>query len=439
MRNNDWNHYFIRMDDKKQRKRDKKEEKRAKKLTEKSFDSPVNPLTDHQQNDYESQSSGEENEWDGKETAGTALKAVSDAPEPVKTTLSAAVPEVQMGVITPHVPPVTSVKKVVIRTDEFLKKSEVEEYVDEPMFDVDSISRPLKKVPSTSTTTPGTARVRDPWGVLSRKVTETLQPVKFSAKDPIFSEKFSSPQTYHEKLQRQIWPDTANKDELNKGYYALEAARKFAGPGLRSDDPNPPPEEADFSKEEIDLLIKCYMASNIIKDIPKNVETTKTQVREHIIREDTCIYFEDEFNRSFDFKVIGKMIDDYLNDTSLKSINALYHKYRVEMLVDRAVEEEVEINTEFGMDVDTAKAVIRKRGPERVRNEIKDIQTQETIVHDLSRMKLLQKLTVDFMNPWYHEMLLHIRRPNAFHWKQYVLENPLNEWEQKLKLFHGNN
>jgi hypothetical protein len=120
------------------------------------------------------------------------------------------------------------------------------------------------------------------------------------------------------------------------------------------------------------------------------------------------------------------MIDDYLNDTSLKSINALHHKYRVEMLVDKAVEEEVEINTEFGMDVDTAKAVIRKRGPERMRNEIKDIQTQETIVHDLSRMKLLQKLTVDFINPWYHEMLLHIRRPNAFHWKQYVLENPLS-------------
>jgi len=35
MKDNDWNHYFLRMDDKKQRKRDKKEEKRAKKLTEK--------------------------------------------------------------------------------------------------------------------------------------------------------------------------------------------------------------------------------------------------------------------------------------------------------------------------------------------------------------------------------------------------------------------
>ena len=66
------------------------------------------------------------------------------------------------------------------------------------------------------------------------------------------------------------------------------------------------------------------------------------------------------------------------------------------MLVDRAVEEEVEINAEFGMDVDTARAVIRKLDPKRMRNEIKDIQTQETIVHDLLRMKLLQKLTVDF-------------------------------------------
>ena len=86
-----------------------------------------------------------------------------------------------------------------MRTDEFLKKSEKEQYVVKPMFDVDSILRPLKKVPSTSTTAPGTARVRDPWGVLSRKDTDTLQPVKFSAKDPILSEKFSSPQTYHEK------------------------------------------------------------------------------------------------------------------------------------------------------------------------------------------------------------------------------------------------
>ena len=68
-------------------------------------------MTDHQQNDYESQSSGEENEGDGKETAGKALKAVSDASEPVKTTLSAAVPEAQMGVITSHVPPVTPVKR----------------------------------------------------------------------------------------------------------------------------------------------------------------------------------------------------------------------------------------------------------------------------------------------------------------------------------------
>ena len=70
----------------------------------KKFDSPVNMSIDHQQNDCESQSSGEENEWDEKETAETALKAVSDAPEPVKTTLSATVPEVEWG-LSPHMYP----------------------------------------------------------------------------------------------------------------------------------------------------------------------------------------------------------------------------------------------------------------------------------------------------------------------------------------------
>ena len=65
---------------------------------------------------------------------------------------------------------------------------------------------------------------------------------------------------------------------------------------------------------------------------------TKKQVREHSVSEKICIYFDEEFGRSFYFKVIGKMIDDYLNDTSLKTINALYHKYRVELLIDKSVE-----------------------------------------------------------------------------------------------------
>ena len=61
--------------------------------------------------------------------------------------LSAEVPEVQFEVITLRFPPVTSVKKVVIRTDEYLKKSEVEEIVEQLMFDVQSASKPLRKVP----------------------------------------------------------------------------------------------------------------------------------------------------------------------------------------------------------------------------------------------------------------------------------------------------
>jgi len=91
----------------KSREKRKKGRETSLKAHGKKFDSPVNLSTDHQQNDCESQSSGKENEWDGKETAETALKAVSDATEPVKLILSAAVPEVQMRVITSHVPPVT--------------------------------------------------------------------------------------------------------------------------------------------------------------------------------------------------------------------------------------------------------------------------------------------------------------------------------------------
>jgi hypothetical protein len=53
------------------------------------------------------------------------------------------------------------------------------------------------------------------------------------------------------------------------------------------------------------------------------------------------------------------MIDDYLNDTSLKTINALYHKYRVELLIDKSVEGEAEVEAEhgiLGLDIEQAKA-----------------------------------------------------------------------------------
>ena len=237
--------------------------------------SPNEMLTDRVQGDLDSQPSDDEVEGDEDEdeTLETFIRTVPDASEATKLTLSPTVPEGQFGVITPHVPSVTSVKKVVVQMDEYLKKSEVETTVDEPMFISDSISKPLKKVPSLSMTTPGSARLRDPLGQLSRKMTGSLQPVKFNAKDPVFSEKFSSPVSYQEKLHRQIWPDSSDTEALNKGYYTLEAARKLAGPGYRSEDqPDPTGKEADMSSEEIELLIKCYMASNIIKGMPQNVD-----------------------------------------------------------------------------------------------------------------------------------------------------------------------
>ena len=66
MKDNDQNHYFIRMNKLKQQKKEKKEAKQAETFAEKNFDSPVDMSTDHQQNDCESQSSGKENKWDKK-------------------------------------------------------------------------------------------------------------------------------------------------------------------------------------------------------------------------------------------------------------------------------------------------------------------------------------------------------------------------------------
>ena len=137
-------------------------------------------------------------------------------------------------------------------------------------------------------------------------------------------------------------------------------------------------------------------------------------------KESTHIYFDEEFSRSFEFKVIGKMIDDDLYDTSLKSINALYHKYRVEMLVDKEVEGEAEVEAEhgiLGLSTEQAIKMIRKREPAALRESVQEHQFQETIVRDVSKWKLLSRSTVDNLVPWYHEMLLHIRHPKAFHWK----------------------
>ena len=55
----------------------------------------------------------------------------------------------------------------------------------------------------------------------------------------------------------------------------------------------------------------------------------------------------------------------------------------------------------------------------------------------MSRAKLLYRLTVENLVPWYHKMLFHIRLPKAYHWKKYVLDLPIVKWEQKLSLKHG--
>ena len=138
------------MDDQKRRKRNKNKAREARRAAKKRSGS----LSEHTevlpQDATEVASSNEEEQWDEGESMGDALRAVPDEPEPTKTNLSSGVSEEQFGVITPHLPPVTSVKKVVIRTDEYLKKSEVEETVEELLFDVESISKPLRKVPSSS-------------------------------------------------------------------------------------------------------------------------------------------------------------------------------------------------------------------------------------------------------------------------------------------------
>ena len=148
----------------------------------------------------------------------------------------------------------------------------------------------------------------------------------------------------------------------------MEAARRLAGPGLTSEDSRNPPEvDTEYSTEDIDLLIKCYMAGNVMKGIPQNVELTKKQVRDLVLTERTAIYFDEEFSRSFDFKVIGEMIDNYLNDTSLRNINALYHKYRVTMSIDKKINDEASVHAEFlSIGNSEAKNLLRMREPEKL-------------------------------------------------------------------------
>ena len=110
------------MDDEKTRKRNKNKDREARRAAKNRSGSPGEHTEVLPQDATEVAPSDEEEQWDKGESLGDALGAVPDEPEPTKMNLSSEVSEEQFGVITPHLPPVTSVKKVVIRTDEYLKK-----------------------------------------------------------------------------------------------------------------------------------------------------------------------------------------------------------------------------------------------------------------------------------------------------------------------------
>ena len=84
-----------------------------------------------------------------------------------------------------------------------------------------------------------------------------------------------------------------------------------------------------------------------MKGIPQKLELTKKQVKDLVLTERIATYFDEEFCRSFDLKVIGEMIDNYFNDTSLRNINALYHKYWVTMLIDKMINDEASVHADF--------------------------------------------------------------------------------------------
>ena len=153
--------------------------------------------------------------------------------------------------------------------------------------------------------------------------------MKISKEDPIHSEKFTNPIAYEKRMHDILYPGNRTTEELNKAYYALEEAKKQAEVGvLGSDEAAQESAGKNYTKEEIDLLIKCYMVSHIVRELEKLVKWTKYDVHGLIRQECTLLDFDDEFSASFDFEVIGKMISVYLNDTSITDINALYHHFR---------------------------------------------------------------------------------------------------------------
>jgi hypothetical protein len=72
-------------------------------------------------------------------------------------------------------------------------------------------------------------------------------------------------------------------------------------------------------------------------------------------------------------------------------------------LIDKSVEGEAEMEAEhgiLGLDVEQAKAMIRKRGPATLRESVLEDQTQPTIIQDVSRAKIFFYYKLHFSCTW---------------------------------------
>ena len=93
-----------------------------------------------------------------------------------------------------------------------------------------------------------------------------------------------------------LYPGNRTTEELNKAYYALEESKKKVGVGvLGSDEAAQESAGERYTKEEIDLLVKCYMVSHIVRQLEKLVKLTNYDVQGLIRQECTLLDFDDEF------------------------------------------------------------------------------------------------------------------------------------------------
>ena len=230
---------------------------------------------------------------------GSPEKSTTDPPEIADPNVD------ERYLITPNKPPTKIVKKVMLVTDSNLKNIQVEKEVEEPI--TLTTTADYRPIPLRQPTLPGSARLKDPTGQAAKKDHSKLAPVKISKGDPVYSEKFTNPTAYAKRMHDVLYPRTRTTEELDKAYHALEEVKRQAGVGILGSDETAQESAGErYSKEEIDLLIKCYMVSHIVRQLEKLVKATKYDVQGLIHQECTLLDFDDEFSASFDFEVIGK-------------------------------------------------------------------------------------------------------------------------------------